>query len=56
MSFVDVTLDDDITVNSIVVDIHFYTFKSGSLTVQNDCYISGSTFYKLNITVNGDAT
>jgi hypothetical protein len=50
-----VTLDADITVSSLTIDARYFLFKTGSLTVRNDCMVNAAIFYKINITLNGNS-
>lgn len=53
---VDLTLDGDVTVNSLRVEYYSFVFKTGSLTINNECFLNGGWFYKINVTLNGNAT
>jgi hypothetical protein len=54
-SQVDLTLDGEVTVNSLTVEHYSYMFKSGSLVVQNSCLLNAGWLIKINITLNGDS-
>jgi hypothetical protein len=49
-----VTLDGDITVNSLTMDTHGFQLKSGTITIQNEGLINAAIFYRINVTINGN--